>query len=469
MGRFSEPRDQRDERRPDGDNTTRSVSTRRETSLRKDDPDPSPGSAASTGTVSLGDSKAREPSSHRDEELQELRDTIDKYKKQIQELQTSLKNMATMHDRERDGKWYYKKEYNLVLDRTVRRYADILGIKSNAMTHIQRASISDALVADAIASRNLRMEAVTKDTNLHKAQEQLRTLQAEMLSRVDNIPTIPDNHLAQGFRSLESCVKALSRSIRTSACTDISDVLKPCGFLVGVPGYHRGPRAGVNKVYIEAWIWSFLLIEIFDFPFSIFGRPGCDLGQHWSNMFGDGHVGRWPYPSGSSETWRHVTTERLLELGGRDTFTKGLAELEEMTIKGDIRFASYIYYRRKHVANTLGDQLSALSATADLMQIPKVVTRASCLVLDMLLSRSRVQITYSQVGIRFNEKHMSVHDADDENPDKGIVALVVRPGLTKWGDAHGRNFDESLSIVPCEVQLEADGVHGSESVDLMTG
>jgi hypothetical protein len=464
MGKSSEPRDQKDERRPDRDNTTRSVSTHRETSLRKDDPDLSPGDAASTRTLSLSDSKAREPSSHRDEELRELRDTIDKYKKQTRELQISLKNMVTLHDRERDEKWYYMKEYNFVLDRTVRRYADILGIKSIGMTYNQRASISDALVTDAIASRNLRMEAETKDTNLHKVQEQLRTLQAEMLSRVDNILTIPDNHFVQEFHSLASCVRALSRSTRTPACTDISDVLKPCGFLVGVPRCHWEPRA-VNKVYIEAWIWSVLVIEIFDFPLSIFGIPGCDLGRLWWTMFGNDHFGGWPYPSGSSETWRHVTTESLLELNGRDTFTQGLAELEEMAIKGNMGFASHVYDRRKYIVNIMGDQLSALSATADLMQIARIVTKASCLTLSMLLSRSRVQITYARIGAQFNEKAMRVHDTDDESLDKRTVAFVVRPGITKWGDAHGKHLEESFDVVPCEVQLDA-GSNGV-SVDPM--
>jgi hypothetical protein len=468
MGESSELRDQRDERRLDRDNTNRSVSTRREVSLRKDDPDQSPGSVASTEIVSLGDPNVPEPPSRRDEELAELRDTIGKYKKHTQELQKSLENMGAMYHREQDEKRYYKNEYNFVFNRTVRYYADVLGIKSNGMTKDQRASLSDTLVADAMASHNLRMEAKTKDIKLHNAQEQLRNLRAEMLSRVENIPTVLDEHLSKEFHSLIACVKVLSRSIRMSTYMDISEVLKPRGFLVDIPGCHWEPRAA-RKLYIEAWIWSVLVEEIFGSPLSIFGKLGCDLGQHWTKMFGDGHVGGWPYPSGSSETWRHVTTERLLELSGRDTFTKGLAELEKMMIKGDLGVASHVYNQRKNVVHVLGDQLSALSATADLMQIPKIVNKASCLALDMLISRSRVQITYSQVGIRFNEKYMSVHDADDENPDKGIVALVVRPGLTKWGDAHGRNFDESLSIVPCEVQLEADGVHGSESVDLMTG
>jgi hypothetical protein len=468
MGESSELRDQRDERRLDRGNTNRSVCTRREVSLRKDDPDQSPGSVASTEIVSLGDPNVPEPPSRRDEELEELRDTIDKYKKHTKELQKSLENMEAMYHREQNEKQYYKNEYNFILNRTVRYYASILGFKSNGMTKDQRASISDALVADAMASHNLRMEAKTKDIKLHNAQEQLRNLQAEMLSRVENIPTVLDEHLSKEFYSLVAGVILLGRSIRTSTSMDISEMLKPRGFLVGVPGRHWEPRAA-RKLYIEAWIWSVLVEEIFDSPLSIFGELGYGLGEHWMKMFGDGHVGGWPCPSGSSETWRHVTTERLLELGGRDTFTKGLAELEEMMNKGDLGFASHVYNQRKNVVHVLGDQLSALSATADLMQIPKIVNKASCLALDMLMSRSRVQITYSRVGIRFDEKHMSVHDAADENPDKGIVAFFVRPGLTKWGDAHGRNFDESLSIVPCEVQLEADGViDGSESVDLMT-
>jgi hypothetical protein len=481
MRESSQLTEQRHTRRPSRNNANHPVHTQNGGDIQ------SLTSDASIGSMGLSDSNASGIPSGRDDELRDLRSQINKYKKTNQELKQSLSDTNAMLKEEQTKTQDCLIAYHFVFDRTVRPYAKSRRIEISGGPDEHMAWLAKDLVRDAAYSYVLRtqmqqlrsesqhqQEQISilqkKNTDLCNAEEKLQFLQAKLLSRVESIATVSDEHLTQEFCSLISGVRVLSRSIQVPKNVNILNVLNPCGFLVGVPKYHWESRA-VKKVYIEAWIWCVLVKEIFNDPLSIFGEHGHTLGQYWSLMFGNGHFGGWPYPSSSSETWRHVTTERLLELNGRDTFTQGLAELEEMAIKGDVGFASHVYNQRKHVVNILGGQLSALSATADLMQIPKIVTRASCLALDMLLSRSRIQITYPQTGAQFDEKAMSVRDTDDESLDNRTVALVVTPGMTKWGDAHGKHFEESLDIVTSEVQLEAGGaiIDGSESVDLMTG
>jgi hypothetical protein len=43
---------------------------------------------------------------------------------------------------------------------------------------------------------------------------------------------------------------------------------------------------------------------------------------------------------------------------------------------------------------------------------------------------------------------------DSEEVPEGRVAFIVNPGLTKWGDAHGKCLDQRLDIVPALVFVE---------------
>jgi hypothetical protein len=461
MGESSQRTEPRSARRPSEDETHHLWSS------RQDGRGQSLMSAASTGSVGLGDSGMKKLSSRHSEELHELRYRIDKYRKRNQELETSLMNTEAKFENEQASRRAWMDAYNFIFDRTVQPYANLLGIELSGYLDEHLASVSEDLVSNATESFTLRTKAQEKDLQLHNAQEQLRLLQAEMLARVDNVETVPDEHLAQEFHSLVSCVRVFSRSVRASEGKSILDVLKPRGFLVGVPGHHWEARAS-KRIYIEAWIWSVLFEEVFGTPLLIFGNSGNIHEESWSMMFGRDHFGGWPRPCSSSETWKYMTTERLLELSNRDIITRGYIQPHDMDTKNPTWccLVSDIFTQRSNVANILKDNLTALSATADLLQVPKIVNKAFSLALEMLLSRSRVQITYAQTGARFNEKAMSVHDTDDENLDNRTVAFVVRPGMTKWGDAHGKHFEESYDIVRCEVQLEAGSSNGA-SLDLM--
>jgi hypothetical protein len=446
-------------------------------SAHQDDFNQSLTSAALTGSQGSSDSSMESLPPSRLEELRELRELRylnDIHESQITKLQR--KNERTKaklyHERIRSR---YLNAYRLVLSRAVQTYADCRGIEISGEPDDHLKSVVDDLIFDAKYSytlhqevQQLRSERRRNNIEFNNMQKQLQLLQAEMLSRVENISVVSDEHLAREFHSLVSCVRVLSRSIRFSKDTNILDILKPCGFLVDVPTHHWEARTG-KKVYIEAWIWSVLVDEIFGRPLSIFGDSGDIQGQNWVLLFGQAHFGGWPYPFNSSEKWRHMMVDKLLELAGRDIIIKGSVEPEDEKAKSSTQrhLVGHVRDKRDNVANLLGGTLSVLSTAADLTQVPKIINKAFPLALDMLLSRSRVQVTYAEAGAQFNEKEMALRDTDEEDLNNRTVAFVVRPGLTKWGDAHGRNFEQRFDIVPCEVKLETDVADGPDSMDVM--
>lgn len=48
-------------------------------------------------------------------------------------------------------------------------------------------------------------------------------------------------------------------------------------------------------------------------------------------------------------------------------------------------------------------------------------------------------------------------DLDGDDIDDGVVAFIVKPGLRKWGNAHGKMLDQYYDIVPSLVQLHRPG------------
>ena len=54
-------------------------------------------------------------------------------------------------------------------------------------------------------------------------------------------------------------------------------------------------------------------------------------------------------------------------------------------------------------------------------------------------------------------KIMEDPDDDDDSTENGIVTFVLNPGLTKWGDAYGKNLDQHCDIVKSTVKLERIG------------
>ncbi|KAH6402715.1 hypothetical protein HBI60_061960 [Parastagonospora nodorum] len=331
---------------------------------------------------------------------------------------------------------------------------------SQAQNQLSALELSKSKVKDLIEQcRASKSELQISHERILEAEEhnqilrlQVRDLQADLLAKVDKKEAVPDDQLGQDFRTLVSMVRTLSRMITFAQSVDIVDILTSPGFLQNVSPRHWKSRAQ-KKRFIEAWIWAFLHQFIFDAPFSIFGYGGTGVTETWKVLFGIEGNSNWPSPLPASETWRCATAEYLVGLIGDDTTMYGTGKSVAEGFKGGIKDA------RNQVQNIIEAHLHSINPDADTTQVSSIVVKAFKLAKRMSLQRSRLRITYPEVGDKFSMATMSVMpDQEGEDTNGCIVAYVATPGLTKWGDARGENYDHRFDIVPSLVHLEHAGI-----------
>jgi hypothetical protein len=293
------------------------------------------------------------------------------------------------------------------------------------------------------------LDGLSRDAaNAGLLQAQIQTLQKEMLAKIDKIQADPDEQFAKEFRVIASLIKTLSRTIRLAETADVEGALG-CSFLhENVSRKHWVGRAQ-RKLLVEGWIWSVLIGMVFSTPFDVYGEQREILSSVWSGIFAAEHHNGWPCPSSLCETWRYTTAERMLECVDRDVITNGKAKDEYKGLE------LCIVETRKGVVAAIESGILNIASTADNLDIVSIVNKAFALAVQMALQRSRLQITYPKVGDRFNQNTMKfMPDPDGEDIDDGMVAYVVNPGLTKWGDATGKHLEHRYDIIPSFVQLE---------------
>jgi hypothetical protein len=189
---------------------------------------------------------------------------------------------------------------------------------------------------------------------------------------------------------------------------------------------------------------------VFCTPFTVYGKQAEVLNMSWSSMFPVEHYKEWPCPSSLRETWRYTTAESMLGLVDRDVITNGKAKNEYEGLEPGI------IETRKAVVAAIESGITNIAPTAENLDIVSIINKAFALAVQMALQRFRLQITYPRVGDRFNKNTMKfMSDPDGEDVDDGMVAYVVNPGLTKWGDANGKNLEHRYDIIPSFVQLDA--------------
>ena len=97
--------------------------------------------------------------------------------------------------------------------------------------------------------------------------------------------------------------------------------------------------------------------------------------------------------------------------------------------------------------------LALITPSVDSNRVSGIVDKAFALAMQMSLQRSRPQVTFPRIGSAFNKAEMSpVADDEDDDVQYEYVALVVAPGLTNWGNSHGKNLDDRYDIVRAMVQ-----------------
>ncbi|EDU45024.1 predicted protein [Pyrenophora tritici-repentis Pt-1C-BFP] len=313
--------------------------------------------------------------------------------------------------------------------------------------------VAAALSKDAADANASAADAVSSAAEVTSLSEQVRTLQKEMLAKLERVSVASDEELAQEFRVIIALVKTLSRTVRIDETKDISTVFGPVLLLQNVSPDHLTGRAQ-KKLLVEAWVWSVLLQNVFQTPFVIFGDRCKVLNATWSNIYLGGHFGEWPKPTALSETWRFTTTESVLALVDRDVITHGKVKEMHQYLEPDILAL------RKEIYNTIGSHLSKVSTGVEGPQIQNIVNKSFAFAMNMSLQRIRLRITYPPVGAKFSMDSMKLMpDTDDEDVHEATVTFIVNPGLTKWGDMHGKNFDHRYDIVPALVQIAVPPKH----------
>ncbi|KAF2642544.1 hypothetical protein P280DRAFT_548005 [Massarina eburnea CBS 473.64] len=296
---------------------------------------------------------------------------------------------------------------------------------------------------------NDALEAAPLRAQVQSLEAQIQALQKDMLAKVDKTQSVPDEQFRRDFGNLASAIKTFSRSIKLSPDINIADIgmIHGCVLVAQVPEkyWDTGLR---KKAMMEAIVWSVLIHFIFNTPFSMFGPIFSDLSDTFSSLFGPLHSHGWPIPTDIAERWRYTTLERLLELTGVDMITNGPSE--------DHNLARSMHSVRYNIHDVVESTFLRLSPNTDYSKLKVIVDKAMGLALQMFLERSRVQIVWPALGDPFvvgETPHLaSTHESEDV--EEGYVAFIVNPGLAKWGDAHGKNLETRLDIVPAQVFVE---------------
>lgn len=322
-----------------------------------------------------------------------------------------------------------------LIDNIILPYAKAKELKWDDQTKETIDVVVDPLVSDALEASNLR--------------EQVQALQKDMLTRIEKGEAISDEQLAQDFRNLVGLIKTMSRTVRLTEQVDIIKILQTPILLHGVDAKHWEDRAG-KKCMIEAWVWSVLLHFVFDTPFSILGGAAQRVKKVWMDMFQANHAHQWPIPSTLCETWRCTTMDHVFgQMIAQEVVTQGKKHEKTTVLEESVLKA------RDNVMNIITTTVAKMSPATDLKQVRVLVDKAFALAVQMSIQRSRLQVTYSNVGAKFEKDSMVFRpDPDGNDVEDGMVAFVVHPGLTKWGDTHGKKLEYRYDVVPSLVQLE---------------
>jgi hypothetical protein len=363
---------------------------------------------------------------------------------QNERLKLELKNANAENERlkqerdslESDNKYrmYFTNRYQYIVNNLILPYAQQKGLQYDGRSSESVDFVLQPLLQDSKKADELQI--------------QVKGLQQELIERAGKTNATSDEYFAQAFRSLAGLVKTLSRFIELYHGVDVVETLEMGGLASGSVKEHWSGRTG-NKRFIEAWTWSVLLDSVFANPFSIFGPQGQGANSLWMIMFGMDHCDGWPLPTSQSEDWRQATMEQLVSMVDQDIIT-------ERKTKTNLKFTEALMMEEhENIIKFIESGLARITPSVDFNRVNGIVDKAFALAMQMSLQRSRLQVTFPRIGSAFNKAEMSpVANDEDDDVQYEYVALVVVPGLTKWGNSHGKNLDDRYDIVRAMVQSE---------------
>jgi len=371
-----------------------------------------------------------------------------KLQKEVDQLDKENKRLINKNKDDEKDLVFLDRVWADIIDKYLRPHAKKTGKEPKAWCESEVHTVLGSIFEDAVEVHSMRGRMRKSQDDVRGLQVQLQALQSEMLTRVVKTQATMDDQFAQDFRNIASLVKTLSRTVRPDHEEDLIDILGTGLMLENVRQIHLSGRTGI-KTHVQAWIWCVLLHYIFRSPFAIFGEEGEMLATLYTNMFQKDHYNAWPSPTTRCETWRYTTMEQLSESLSRDA----MARWESHT-KDDM-LSSNLIDRRAKVLSEILQRFADFSSSYDLERVRLIIDKAFALSMMMSRQAFRLQLTYPKVGDWFNADTMTALPNDDgEDVVEGVVAFVVHPGLTKWGDTHGKNLDHRYDIVRSLVHLE---------------
>ena len=393
---------------------------------------------------------------NREKDLQAKQRQIDRSQLAIRNLQGHKKRLENECNEWLEGARITDINYQYILKNLLKPYVAKSNTNFKEQGGCSLKKVLDTILFDLDQGVSLRKER-------QRLQGQVQELQQDLLAKVDKVDVISDDQFAKEFRSLATSIKSLSRSIPVTSGINVDVNLDWVVLLKGVRPHYWDGRPG-KKLLIEACIWSILLSMVFSNPYAFLVAHCNGVETAWTQIFGADHVNNWPKPSRQTEGWRVKTVEHLMKRTSRDIVTHGKSD---QMLEGP---TGSVIESRTFVAGIITRYMEMISPERDILQIQLIVDKAFALAVQMSLQRSRIQVTHPAVGATFHtEQMLSASDDDDEDMGQGAVAFVINPGLAKWGDAHGKNFDHRYDIVPSLVQLVQDDQGNTRSASGQVG
>jgi hypothetical protein len=328
--------------------------------------------------------------------------------------------------------------YSHIMAKYIQPYASKKNLRYDDKNEDSTDQVLGPLLEDAMEASSLR--------------SQVAMLQKDMLANVEKVHSVSDDQFRLDFGTLASLIKSFSRAIKLPSDTNVSDIdlLYWCPLVRDAQkGYwNTGSR---RKSMVEAVIWSVLVDYIFSTPFAMFGMSCHGLSKTFRDLFAVSQQNYgWPVPSELVERWRYTTVEHFVGVMGTENIISP-PEGVNGGIEEDLRGLRYT------VRQIITHGFAPLSPTTDFSRLDAITDKAVALSLQMNLQRSRYQIVWPLIGDIFQlGKTLNLRSIEEsEDVEEGSVAFIVNPGLTKWGDAHGKNLETRLDIAPALVFVES--------------
>ena len=186
------------------------------------------------------------------------------------------------------------------------------------------------------------------------------------------------------------------------------------------------------------------------FKVSVLGNQYTSLFTVFLDMYGDDKKQDWPPPSDVSERWRRLTMQSLIGSANEQLITNNKVNSVNISLVTSIEEC------RVRIFHKIEGPLYRLYPAIDPSKIMPIVDKTFNLVKQMSLQQFHLRIVAPCPGDGYiagiTPDMTSV--AESEDVPEGTVGFIVRPGLAKWGDAHGKNLDQRLDLVPSLVFIE---------------